>query len=88
MSSNSDSDSFADFNSSESSEILQSCLLLAVFFRQRMNLSNMLKIGTLKLVIPLSFYVQLKIETQARRIEYISDVIEAANQSLAMKPQD
>jgi hypothetical protein len=67
--------------------ILQSCLLLAVSFGQTMNSSSTLKTGALKLVIPLSFYVQLEIETQARRIEYISNVIEAASQSLATKLQ-
>jgi hypothetical protein len=68
--------------------ILQSCLLLAVSFGQRMNSSSTLKTRALKLVIPLLFYVQLEIETQARRIEYISDAIEVASQSLAKKSQD
>jgi hypothetical protein len=67
--------------------ILQNCLLLAVSFKQRMSSLSTLKTGALKLVTPLLFYVQLEIETQARRIEYISDVIEAVSQSLATKLQ-
>jgi hypothetical protein len=51
-----------------------------------MSLSSTLKIRVLKLVIPLLFYVQLAIR-QARKIEYISDVIEVASQSLAKKSQ-
>jgi hypothetical protein len=47
----------------------------------------MLKTKALKLVTPLLFYVQLKIETQAKRIEYISNMIKVASQSLATKLQ-
>jgi hypothetical protein len=87
MSSNSDSDSFANFNNSKSSNDTLELLSFAISFRQRISLLSTLKTRALKLATFLLFYVQLKIKTQAKRIKYIFDVIEAASQSLAIKLQ-
>src|ERR1700722_5603624 len=62
-------------------------LLSAVFLRQKIGLFNTLKIRVLRLVIPLSNYSRLEIERQARKTEYIFDVIEVASLSLDKRLQ-